>query len=189
MSANPYLGEISIFGGNFAPRGWAFCKGQLLPISSYSALFSLLGTFYGGDGRTTFGLPDLTARVAVGYGQGNHGLSYYNIGQMGGEEKHTLQITEVPSHGHTASSNSKLFGQSAPGDDDTLGAGVSLASGSNTGSEVFSGDAPNTEMNASSVVTTTTVQNQGGGQSHNNIQPYTAINYIIALEGIYPSRS
>ena len=185
---DPFLATIILFGGNFAPRGWAFCDGQLLPISQNSALFSILGTTYGGDGRTTFALPDLRGRAPIGPRNGP-GLSSYREGQRGGVQDVTLNITQMPSHNHIATSASTLSGQSAPGDDDALGAGLSIASGSSSGSEIFSESAPNTIMNAGSVATTTTVQNQGGSQGHTNMQPFLAVNYIIALVGTFPSRS
>lgn len=188
MPVDPYIGDVSIFAGNFAPRGWAFCDGQLLAISSNSALFSLLGTTYGGDGRTTFALPDLRGRAPIHAGHGP-GLSDYRIGEKAGQERHTLSSLEMPSHNHVATAASKLFGQNNPGDDDSLGAGVSIASGSSSGSEIFSSEAPNTEMNTNSVQTTTTILNQGGSLPHNNMQPFIVINYVIALVGVYPSRS
>ncbi|MDO6674869.1 tail fiber protein [Tenacibaculum sp. 1B UA] len=188
---DPFIGQITMFGGNFAPRGWAFCNGQLLAISQNSALFSILGTTYGGDGRTTFALPDLRGRAPIHSGDGSvgPGLSPRPLGQRGGEQTHTLNILEMPIHNHVATSTSKLHGQSASGDDDTISTGSSIASGSSTGSEVFSSQPPNTEMNTSSVTTATTTLNQGGSQPHNNMQPYLAINFIIALVGVFPSRN
>jgi microcystin-dependent protein len=185
---DPFIGEIVLFAGNFAPRSWALCDGQLLAINSHSALFSILGTTYGGDGRTTFALPDLRGRTPVHPGHGP-GLSDYDLGERGGTERVTLTVAQMPSHSHIASSSSKLYGQSAPGDDDTIGPGVALASGSGTSSEVYTSSAPNTEMNVNSVLTTTTILNNGGSQYHTNIQPFLGINYIIALQGIFPSRN
>lgn len=185
---DPLLGQITLFAGNFAPRGWALCEGQLLAISQNTALFSILGTTYGGDGRTTFALPDLRGRAPIQSGTGP-GLSTRQLGSRGGQETHTLNTLEMPSHNHIANSASKLHGQSAAGDDDAISPGVTLASGSNSGSEIFSSSAPNTEMNTNSVTTTTTTLNQGGNQAHNNMQPYLTINYIIALQGIFPSRN
>lgn len=185
---DPFIAQIVMFGGNFAPRGWAFCDGQLLAISQNTALFSILGTTYGGDGRTTFALPDLRGRAPIHAGTGP-GLSTRQLGSRSGQEFHTLNITEMPSHNHIATSASKFFGQSGAGDDDTISSGVSLASGSSSGSEIYSGSAPNTEMNTNSVTTTTTTLNQGGNLPHNNMQPYLTINYIIALQGIFPSRN
>ncbi|CAM1348864.1 phage tail protein [Tenacibaculum halocynthiae] len=185
---DPFLGQIVLFGGNFAPRGWALCEGQLLPIAQNSALFSILGTIYGGDGRTTFALPDLRGRAAISSGRGP-GLSDRRLGSRSGQEVHTLTTLEMPSHNHLASSASKFYGQSAAGDDDTLSEGASIASGSATSSEIFSSTAPNTQMNTNSVITTTTTLNQGGSQAHNNMQPYLTTNYIIALQGVFPSRN
>lgn len=185
---DPFIAQIVMFGGNFAPRGWAFCDGQLLSIAQNTALFSILGTTYGGDGRTTFALPDLRGRAPIHAGTGP-GLSTRQLGSRSGQETHTLNITEMPSHNHLASSASKFYGQSAAGDDDAISPGVTLASGSNSGSEIFSSSAPNTEMNTNSVTTTTTTLNQGGNQAHNNMQPYLTINYIIALQGIFPTRN
>lgn len=164
----PFLGQIMLVGFNFAPRGWAFCNGQLLPISTYSALFSLLGTEFGGDGRTTFGLPDLRGRVAVGMGQGN-GLSNYRIGQMGGAEAVTLTAGELPPHSHTFAVSGDAAGRN-PGD-------VIAAAG------ITNNGPASTVMNMSSIGQT------GSGQSHQNMQPFTSMNYIIALEGVFPSRS
>lgn len=182
---DPFLGQITIFAGNFAPRGWALCDGQLLPISQYSALFSILGTTYGGDGRTTFALPDLRGRAPIHAGTGP-GLSTRQLGSRSGQETHTLTILEMPSHNHLASSVSKLHGLNTNGDDDILAPGASLASGA----EIYNTSTPpNTELNSQSVSTATTVLNQGGNQAHNNMQPYLAINYIIALVGVFPSRN
>lgn len=185
---DPFLGQITIFAGNFAPLGWALCNGQLLAISQNNALFSIIGTTYGGDGRTTFALPDLRGRAPIHAGTGP-GLSTRQLGSRSGQETHTLNTLEMPSHNHIANSSSKFHAQSAPGDDDTISPGVTLASGSNSGSEVFSSSAPNTEMNTNSVTTTTTTLNQGGNQAHNNMQPYLTINYIIALQGLFPQRN
>lgn len=185
---DPLLGQIMMFAGNFAPRGWALCDGQLLAISQNTALFSILGTTYGGDGRTTFALPDLRGRAPIHAGTGP-GLSTRQLGSRSGQETHTLSIIEMPSHNHLATSASKFNGQSAAGDDDSISTGATLASGSSSGSEIFSGSAPNTEMNANSVITTTTIANQGGNQGHNNMQPYLTINYIIALQGLFPTRN
>lgn len=173
--SSPFLGQITLFAGNFAPRGWADCEGQLLPISSYSALFSILGTMYGGDGRTTFGLPDLRGRVPIHPGTGP-GLSSYTQGQLGGLENNTITVANMPSHSHTVA----IQADSAPGTTATPGAGTMPAEASE---DVYgTGAAP---------VTTSTVtsENSGGGVSMTNIQPFNTIRYIIALEGVFPSRS
>lgn len=185
---DPFIGQIIMFAGNFAPRGWAFCEGQLLAISTHQALFSILGTTYGGDGRTTFALPDLRGRAPIAPGQGP-GLSPYRWGQRGGAETVTLQVSQIPPHTHTAQTTAKLYGQSEPGDDDVLGPNVVLASGSGTSSEVYSSEGANTQLREDSIAAQTTVYNQGGGQWHANIQPFLALHYIIALQGVFPSRS
>ncbi len=170
---DPFIGEIQWFAGNFAPRGWAFCDGQLLPISSYTALFSILGTTYGGDGRTTFALPDVRGRVIVHEGAGP-GLSSRRLGEEGGTETETLNTNQMPSHTHTLRANSGPSSEVSPTNN-------VLASPGRT--RLYeSGDA-NTNMNSSSVAAS------GGGLSHNNMQPYTTLQCIIALEGIFPSRS
>lgn len=174
MSANPQLGEIVMFAGNFAPRGWSFCAGQLLPISQNTALFSLLGTIYGGDGRTTFALPDLRGRVAVQHGRGP-GLSDYRVGQRGGLEEVTLNSLQIPPHGHSGQviTSDSVGSENAP-------AGNYIAP--HTGA--FSEDATS-GAKLEGVVS----DNSGGNQAHNNMQPYLAVNYIIALQGTFPSRS
>ena len=170
---NPFIAEIIMFGGNFAPRGWALCDGQLLAINSHSALFSILGTTYGGDGRTTFALPDLRGRVAINPRQGP-GLSNYRLGQKGGTEDVTLTINQIPSHNHTINATSVVGTTNDPTNN-------FLA---NTGSfDNEYGTSANTTLNPLAA------SNTGGSQSHNNIQPFCCVNYIIALEGIYPSRN
>ena len=183
----PLIGQVMLFAGNFAPRGWAFCEGQLLAISANTTLFSILGTTYGGDGRTTFALPDLRGRVPIGPGTGP-GLTTRKLGQRGGVEDVTLNVLNMPSHSHLAQTTAHLNGQSAPGDDDVLGPNVVLASGSGTSSEIYSSSPANTTL-GNSISATTTMTNTGGSQSHENMQPFLAVNYIIALIGVYPSRS
>ncbi|OEK09718.1 phage tail protein [Flavivirga aquatica] len=163
-----------MFGGNFAPRGWAFCDGQLLPISQYSALFSLLGTTYGGDGRTTFALPDLRGRVAIHPGNGP-GLSSYRQGQKGGAETNTLTVNQMPSHRHSVNAVMEDGNESVPTNN--------VPAGTKVLDKEYSSDTPNTTMKSS------IIGNTGGGQPINNIQPYGTVNYIIALQGIFPSRS
>ena len=169
-----YLGEITPFGGNFAIRGWALCDGQLLPISSYSALYSILGTTYGGDGRSTFGLPDLRGRVAIHQGQGSS-LSDYRLGAKGGTETVTLTTNQMPAHSHAYFAANATPSSGNPEDNS-----LPLAS---TASPFYAIGTPNHEMNSG------VLSNTGGGQSHNNMQPFLVINYQIAIEGIYPSRS
>ncbi|MEP2936888.1 MAG: tail fiber protein [Gilvibacter sp.] len=183
---DPFIGEIIMFGGNFAPRGWALCNGQLLPISQNTALFSILGTTYGGDGRTTFGLPDLRGRVPVSSGHGP-GLSNYSLGEKGGTETNTLTQNQLPSHSHTGvlkvSSANATQGAATQGS--SIAAPGTLSGRTFTPSEGFNAAAPDITMNGASVSTNPT----GGGQSVNNIQPFQVVNYIIALQGVFPSRS
>lgn len=173
--STPYIGEIRMFGCNFAPRGWAFCNGQLLPIAQNTALFSLLGTTYGGNGTTTFGLPDLRGRVPIHFGQGP-GLSPYSQGQTGGAESVTLLTTQIPAHSHTVNAVGSGGNQASP-----VG---NLPAVESTGtSQNFSNGAATGQMNP------TMVNTAGGNQPHSNVQPYQTINFCIALEGIYPSRN
>lgn len=166
--SNPFLGSIILFGGNFAPRGWAFCNGQLLAISQNTALFSLLGTTYGGNGQTTFALPDLRSRVPVHQGQGP-GLSQYDLGQVGGVEAVTLIATEMPPHAHSQPATNAEQTTNRPN------AALPARGG------VYASESDGSALHATSTV--------GGGQPHTNVQPYLTLNYIIALEGIYPSRN
>jgi microcystin-dependent protein len=170
--SDPFLGEIRMFGFNFAPYGWAMCNGQLLPISQNTALFSLLGTTYGGDGQTTFQLPNLQSRVAIHQGQGS-GLSLYDIGQASGSETVTLTQNQMPQHSHSVSASS------APG---TSGRPASAVPARSTG-EVYAGSSDGTTMSPSMI------GNAGGSQPHTNIQPYLTLNFCIALQGIFPSRN
>ncbi len=174
---DPFLGQIEAFAFNFPPKGWAFCAGQIMPINQNQALFSLLGTTYGGNGTTTFALPDLRGRLANGSGQGP-GLQPYNLGQAGGEEAHTLTTTETPSHTHTVSAvnNGTTGGTNIPGSGVTLGSGYG-----STGAAVniYSSDAPTVAM---------TPVGPAGGQPHENRMPFLALNYCIALQGVFPSR-
>ena len=178
---DPFLAEIKLFGGNFAPRGWAYCDGQLLPISQYSALFSILGTTYGGDGRTTFALPDLRGRAAIHPGNGP-GLSDYKLGEKGGRESITLNITNLPSHNHVATSTTTVHVGDTGGEDDPDG--NFLGEGS-----AYTANAAGNKLNDAAVTTATTVGMQGGNQSFNNLQPFLGVHYIIALQGVFPSRN
>lgn len=171
--ANPFVAEIRIFAGNFAPVGWALCNGQLLPISQNTALFSLLGTTYGGNGTSTFGLPNLQGRVPIHPGQGP-GLSLYDLGESGGTETITLLASEMPAHNHTLESADTPGPLSGP-------AGNVLAR-SAAGSALYAGT-PNTPMNPAAL------DPAGGGQPHNNMQPYLTLTYIIALQGVFPPRT
>lgn len=173
---DPFLAEITLFGGNFAPRGWAFCSGQLLPINQYSALFSILGTTYGGDGRTTFALPDLRGRVAIQQGSGP-GLSHYSLGQRGGKETEVLTIANLPSHQHTVRMPVAEEG------DEASPVGNVLA-GDPNGATNYKAAPDNGEFLASA-----TSDNTGGSQGFDVRQPYLGLNYIIALQGVFPSRN
>ncbi len=172
----PTLAEIRMFAGNFAPSGWAFCNGQILPINSNQSLFSLLDTTYGGDGETTFGLPDLRGRAPVHQGEGP-GLTDHNLGQKFGSETVTLTTNQLPSHNHTMQATSNAPDANNP-------AGKALATGSRS---VSMDDRYGSSDNAVSMGSVTT--NAGGGQAHNNMQPYLAVHYIIALQGLFPSRT
>ena len=168
------IGEVKMFAGNFAPRGWAMCNGQLLQISQNSALFSILGTTYGGDGRTTFALPDLRGRVAVHAGSGT-GLIRKQLGQQGGAENVNISVRNLPSHTHAIKAVAEVGDEGLPN-------GNLLASNSSA-NRSYSTLSSNATMNKSMV------ENTGGNLPVNNMQPYLTINYIICLEGIYPSRN
>ena len=172
-------------GFNFAPRGWAHCNGQLLPIAQHSALFSLLGTTYGGDGRTTFALPDLRGRSAVHFGTGP-GLTTIRVGERGGAEFQTLTTAQMPSHSHSATTSATLNGINTRGDNASP-AGNALASKSRT--NIYSATAPNVAMAAGSVTASTTINNAGGNQRFSIRDPFLGINHVIALVGLFPSRS
>ncbi len=175
----PFIGQVMIFAGNFAPRGWAFCSGQILSIEQHQALFSILGTIYGGDGRTTFALPDLRGRAPIHTGQGP-GLSSYREGERGGQETVTLTTNEIPSHNHSASMTLK----------GSTGTAMLSTPENNYigGARLYSNEQANLVNMAADAIGGGT-SNTGGDQGHENRPPYLAINYIIALEGTYPSRS
>ena len=165
---NPHLGEIQFVAFNFAPRGWAFCNGQLLPISTNSALFSLLGTMYGGNGQTNFGLPNLRGRVPVSVGDG------FEFGQTGGTESETLTVGQMPPHGHSYPVADHRGSTSDPG----TPSGAYFASGE-----------PAYALAANATFAPSAVTSVGGSQAHTNMQPYLVLNAIIALQGIFPSRN
>jgi microcystin-dependent protein len=171
--SNPFIGEIRMFGSNFAPAGWAFCEGQLLPISENDALFNLIGTTYGGDGQSTFGLPDLRGRVPVHQGQSG-GSSSYTIGQLAGAEAATLTVNQMPSHRHAFASTA------APGRDTPAG---SVLGSPGSGALLYAGGATTSTLSASA---NTTV---GGNQPHTNLMPYLCTSFIISLFGIYPTQN
>jgi microcystin-dependent protein len=171
--ATPYIGEIRMFGGTFAPVDWALCNGQLMPINQNPALFNLIGTTYGGDGQNTFGLPDLQGRVPVHQGQGT-GLSNYVLGQKAGAETVTLTLAQLASHTHQAIGSSASSGlQNNP-------AGNTWAV--NTDQSFGPGTSANARMNTAST------GNTGNSQPHDNMDPFLAITFIIALNGVYPSQ-
>lgn len=187
----PFLGQITLFGGNFAPRGWAFCDGQLLAISQNNALFAILGTTYGGDGRTTFALPDLRGRAPIHAGTGP-GLSNYRLGQRGGIETVTLNVTEIPSHTHTATGQIKASITSGTTNDpngNILSTAVTPIDRSTTVNSNIYTSANNANVNMAANGVGVTVGNTGGNLAHENRPPFLAINYIIALIGTFPSRN
>ena len=173
--SEPFIGEIRMVGFNFAPRGWALCDGQLLSISQNTALFALLGTTYGGDGRTTFALPDLRGRVPVHNGNGP-GLSSYPIGTRGGVEAVTLTANQIPPHNHAANA-------AGPAGNSNDAIGNIWADDAGVSSATYSSAAATGTMRGNAI------GNTGGGQAHENRQPYLAINFVIALVGLYPSRN
>jgi microcystin-dependent protein len=164
--AEPFLSEIRIFSFQFAPKGWALCNGQLLPINQNQALFSLLGTTYGGNGQTNFALPDLRDRIPIHVGNG------HTLGERGGEQAHTLTIAELPQHAHTVNASSVNGNQN-------FASGNVLAAAGN----LYSGPSNLTALHPSSVA------NVGGSQPHENLQPYLTLSFCIALQGIFPSRN
>jgi len=174
---NPYIGDIMAVGENFCPRSWTEAAGQLLPISSNTALFSLLGTTYGGDGRTTFGLPDLRGRRAMGQGNGP-GLTQRREGQKFGAEAHTLTAAQMPSHSHTVNANNLDGDKPGPG-----GKILAAAPPGGTGSEtIYSDQGPSVQMSPQMIA------DSGGSQPLDVVDPYLVMRYCIALQGIYPSR-
>ena len=170
--SEPFIAEIRIFAGNFAPRGWAFCNGQLLPISQNTALFSLIGTTYGGDGRTTTALPNMEGRAPMHQGRAP-GLPSRRLGQRGGTETVTLTEAQLPNHSHSLFASTLIADETQPASNVTFGRARSLAYATGTA---------NTSMAYQ------TITDSGGSQAHNNMQPYLAMNFIIALQGLYPSR-
>ena len=168
MASDPFISEIQIFAFDFNPRGWAKCNGQLLPINQNQALFSLLGTTYGGNGVQTFALPNLQGRVPMHIGGG------LSLGQVGGEENHTLSISEMAAHTHQVSGTSATVTQPSPGGNLWASGGLGKS---------YTAAAANATMNAASI------GNTGGSQAHENRNPYLVLNICIALQGIFPSRN
>jgi microcystin-dependent protein len=174
-----YIGIIKMFGGNFAPRGWAFCDGRVLSISQYDAVFVVIGTTFGGDGVTTFALPDLRSRVPINTGQGP-ALTNFVHGQSGGSENVALVTQNIPSHSHTLNVNNTNANVHNPTSSNSVATPVDINGDAASG---YSQSAPNTQISPASIGAT------GGNQPHENRAPYIALNYIICLEGIFPSRN
>jgi microcystin-dependent protein len=166
--STPFLAQISVFSFGFAPKGWALCNGQLLPINQNQAVFSLLGTTYGGDGRTNFALPNLQGRVPVHMGSG------FTLGQAGGEDSHTLAVTELPAHSHPANCSGNAATLASPAGEFWAADNAGNLPYSTTGSAAMAGGS----------ITPT-----GGSQPHNNLAPYNVLNFAIALQGIFPSQN
>lgn len=173
--SEPFLAEVRIVGFNFAPRGWAFCDGQILPINQNQSLYSLLGTTYGGDGRTSFALPDLRGRTPIHVGRSNGGGDHRE-GQKSGEETHTLSAAEMPNHDHVLQGTTAAATSGQPG-------GLMPAQVDATFGDAYT--VPSQMVNMASAA----VPNVGGGQAHNNMQPTIAVNFCIALRGLFPSRN
>jgi microcystin-dependent protein len=173
QSIEPFIGEIMMISCNFPPKGWAFCNGQLLPINQNQALFSLLGTMYGGDGRVTFALPDLRARVPIHRGQGP-GLSLRTIGQSGGATAHTLALPELPAHSHAARASSGIGIQMSPAGNYPARNPAAI---------------PQYDTIANVAMAAAAISTVGGNQAHTNVQPYTGLSFVIALQGVYPPQS
>ncbi len=167
--AEPFLSEIRIFSFGFAPKGWALCNGQLLPINQNQALFSLLGTTFGGDGRVNFGLPNLQGMTPIHVGQG------HTLGEKGGEQAHTLSISELPTHVHTLSGTTAAANTAIPGN--------ALLAASASTDPIYGNPSSLVAMDPSSI------SNTGGSQAHLNMQPFLVLNFSIALQGIFPSRN
>ena len=174
MSDTPFIGQIKVFGFNFAPRFHALCNGQLLPINQNQALFALLGTNFGGNGTTNFALPNLQGRAAIHFGQGP-GTSNYTMGQTSGAEVHTLSINEMPAHNHVAVASNNTADQTYPANN------LWASGGSAAGFSATS--------NAGSIMAASSLLNTGGGQPHSNLAPFLTVNFAIALQGIFPSRN
>lgn len=171
--SQPYVGEIRMFAGNFAPAGWMFCEGQLLPISENETLFQLIGTTYGGDGQSTFALPDLRSRVPIHQGTGPGGSTRI-MGEMGGVEQVTLTTQQIPAHSHPLRASTAVANNSNP---------AGSVPGESPSVTLYLEETPSVLINASAIAAA------GGSQPHNNVQPYQCINYVISLFGIFPSQT
>jgi|ERR1035437_87520 microcystin-dependent protein len=165
--SQPYVGEIRIFAGNFEPAGWMFCAGQLLPISEYETLFNLIGTTYGGDGNSTFGLPDLRGRLPIHFGGG------FTLAETGGVEEVALTVSQIPGHNHALLATNGIPTQSSPQNSLTGQAAT----------KIYRAGSPSVSLNAQSIGST------GGSQPHTNFQPYLCVDFIISLFGIFPSQT
>ena len=183
-AAQPYIGEITIFGGNFAPVGWAFCDGSLLAISEYETLFTLIGTTYGGDGQTTFAIPDLRGRVPIHMGANPQTGTNYVIGQMGGLESVTLIPNQLPAHAHvvTGELNMKVRANDPDNQPSAVGNGIAIAPGKRFFSRTPTGSG------LMPLDTNIVLSGAGNSQARDNMQPYMALNFIISLYGNYPSQ-
>jgi microcystin-dependent protein len=168
--AEPFLSEIRIMSFNFAPKGWALCNGQLMPINQNQALFSLLGTTYGGDGRVNFGLPNLQGRVPIHMGSG------HTLGEVGGEQAHTLSISEIPTHAHVLNASTTVATTNTPGN--------TLVTGQSTASSLYASAASGLVAMSPAAVASV-----GGSQAHLNMQPFLTLSFCIALQGIFPSQN
>lgn len=177
--SNPFLAEVRIFPFNFAPKGWAFCDGQVLPLSQNTALFSLLGTIYGGDGKSNFALPNLQGNAPMHPGQGP-GLSLHDLGETGGSDTVTLLLSEIPAHTHAINC---IDGARVAGQSGVPSNAVPVKTGGTPANPYTSGATANLTMAANMVA------QAGGNQPHNNLMPYLTLNFCIALQGVYPSRS
>ena len=172
--SQPFIGEIRMFGGSFAPAGWAFCNGQLMPISENDALFTLIGTTYGGDGQETFGLPDLQGRIPLHFGQGPGISQTYQMGEKAGVESVTLSVNQLPNHTHTLIGSSDIATDPNPNGD-------MLATSSLL--QPYVGIAPDANMAANAIGPV------GGSQPHDNMMPFLAVSFIISLFGIFPTQT
>jgi microcystin-dependent protein len=180
--ASPFVAEITIFAFNFAPKGWALCQGQLLPISQNTALFSLLGTMYGGDGKSTFALPNLQDQTAVSFGQLSGGSQYFQ-GEEVGVSTVTLLTTELPSHNHIMSASTNL-GTTATAAGNQLGVGTTGDKQNSWNANIYS---PN-PTKATTGLSPLAISQTGSSQPHNNMQPYLTLNFCIAMQGVFPPR-
>jgi len=178
MPSSPFVGQIMMFAGNFAPRGWALCNGQLISIAQNDVLFALIGTIYGGDGQSTFALPDMRGRVPIHQGTGT-GLSGYVIGQLGGAESVTLNTTQLPAHSHAITATPGASDGPATATDPAGRVFAIRNDGANAYADTATGVMGGSEALAA----------QGGGLAHDNMQPFLGVSFVIALEGIFPSRN